>query len=63
MTKQEVFQCDGCFEVKHFPMESRFTLKVQTYTKSEADIDFDLCKQCYDKLMDFLCKLREGKIK
>jgi len=63
MTKQDVFQCDGCFEIKHYPCESWFNLKVQTHTKIEADIDFDLCRTCYDKVMDFLCKLREGKIK
>lgn len=54
MTNQEAWTCDACYEIKHYPLESRFQLVIFEYPKEDSDLEYDLCSKHYHMLMEIL---------
>lgn len=50
MTEQDVYECNGCLEIKFYPQWSWIRVAVQI---NEGDVkELDLCHTCWDKVND-----------
>ena len=55
MTKQDVYECDICHEIKYYPQWSWIQLSI-TLNEQAHYLDYDLCHSCYDLILAVILK-------